>query len=48
MSVIHKSQAASLDSVMLGGAKRVTLGCSSKTSNEVVYGDMYGSVSFAR
>ena len=35
----NKSQAASLESIMLGGAKRV-LGCSSKTSNEVIWGDM--------
>ena len=36
-----KSQAASLESIMLGGAKRV-LGCnySSKTSNEAIWGDM--------
>ena len=34
-----KSQAASLESITLGGAKRV-LGCSSKTSNEAVWGDM--------
>ena len=33
------SQAASLESIMLGGAKRV-LGCSSKTSNEAIWGDM--------
>ena len=35
----NKSQIASLESIMLGGAKRV-LGCSSKTSNEAVLGDM--------
>ena len=35
----NKSQAASLQSIMLGGAKRV-LGCSSKTSNEAIWGDM--------
>ena len=35
----NKSQAASLESIMLGGAKRV-LGCSSKTSNEAIWGDM--------
>ena len=34
----NKSQAASLESIMLG-AKRV-LGCSSKTSNEAIWGDM--------
>ena len=36
---INKSQTASLESVMLGGAKCV-LGCSFKTSNEAVRGDM--------
>ena len=35
----NKSQAASLESIMLGGAKCV-LGCSSKTCNEAVWGDM--------
>ena len=35
----NKSQAASLESIMLGGAKRV-LGCLSKTSNEAIWGDM--------
>ena len=35
----NKSQAASLESIMLGGAKRV-LGCSSKSSNEAILGDM--------
>ena len=35
----NKTQAASLESVMLGGAKRI-LGCSSKTCNEAVRGDM--------
>ena len=35
----NKSQAASLESIMLGGAKYV-LGCSSKTCNEAVWGDM--------
>ena len=35
----NNSQAASLESIMLGGAKRV-LGCSSKTSNEAIWGDM--------
>ena len=34
-----KSQAAALESVMLGGAKRI-LGCFSKTCNEEVRGDM--------
>ena len=34
----NKSQAASLEN-MLGGAKRV-LGCSSKSSNEAIWGDM--------
>ena len=33
------SQAASPESITLGGAKRV-LGCSSKTSNEAIWGDM--------
>ena len=35
----NKSQTASLESIMLGGAKPV-LGCSSKTSNEVIWGEM--------
>ena len=35
----NKSQAPVLESVMLGGAKRI-LGCSSKTCNEAVRGDM--------
>ena len=37
----HESikNAAALESVMLGGAKRI-LGCSSKTCNEAVRGDM--------
>ena len=35
----NKSQVTSLESIMLGGAKRV-LGCSSKTSNEAIQGDM--------
>ena len=35
----NKYQTAFLESIMLGGAKRV-LGCSSKTSNEAVWGDM--------
>ena len=35
----NKSQAAALESIMLGGAKRV-LGCSSKTSNKAIWGDM--------
>ena len=35
----NKSPAASLESIMLGGAKRV-LGCSSKTSIEAIWGDM--------
>ena len=35
----NKNQAAALESVMLGGAKRI-LGCSSKTCNEAVRGDM--------
>ena len=35
----NKSQVASLESIMLGGTKRV-LGCSSKTSNEAIWGDM--------
>ena len=34
----NKSPAASLENIMLGGAKRV-LGCSSKTSNEAIWGD---------
>ena len=33
----NKSQAAALESIMLGGAKRI-LGCSSKTFNEAVRG----------
>ena len=35
----NKSQAAALESVMLGGAKRI-LGCSSKTCNEAVRVDV--------
>ena len=35
----NKTQAAASESVMLGGAKRI-LGCSSKTCNEAVRGDM--------
>ena len=35
----NKAQAAALESVMIGGAKR-TLGCSSRTGNEAVRGDM--------
>ena len=36
----NKTQAAALESVMLGGAKRI-LGCSSKTCNEAVRGDIW-------
>ena len=35
----NKAQASSLESVVLGGAKRI-LGCSSRTCNEAVRGDM--------
>ena len=35
----NKVQAAALESVMIGGAKRI-LGCSSRTCNEAVRGDM--------
>ena len=35
----NKAHAAALESVMIGGAKR-TLGCSSRTCNEAVRGDM--------
>ena len=35
----NKAQAAVLESVMIGGAKRI-LGCSSRTCNEAVRGDM--------
>ena len=35
----NKAQAAALESVVLGGAKRI-LGCLSRTCNEVVRGDM--------
>ena len=35
----NKSQAGSLESIILDGAKRI-LGCSSKTCNEAVRGDM--------
>ena len=35
----NKGQVAGLESIILGGAKRI-LGCSSKTSNEAVRGDM--------
>ena len=37
--VFLQSQKAALESVMLGGVKRI-LGCSSKTCNEAVRGDM--------
>ena len=35
----NKAQAAALESVKIGGAKRI-LGCSSRTCNEAVRGDM--------
>ena len=35
----NKAQAAALESVMIGGAKCI-LGCSSRTCNEAVRGDM--------
>ena len=35
----NKTQVAALESVVLGGAKRI-LGCSSRTCNEAVRGDM--------
>ena len=35
----NKSQAAALESVLLGGVKRI-LGCSSKTCNEAVRWDL--------
>ena len=35
----NKAQAAALESVMIGGAKRI-IGCSSRTCNEAVRGDM--------
>ena len=35
----NKAQAAALESVVLGGAKRI-LGCSSRTCNEAVRGDI--------
>ena len=35
----NKGQASALESILLGGAKRI-LGCSSKTCNEAVRGDM--------
>ena len=35
----NKSQVDALESIILGGAKRI-LGCSSKTCNEAVGGDM--------
>ena len=35
----YKSQAAALEPVLLGGGKRI-LGCSSKTCNEAVRGDL--------
>ena len=34
-----KSQARALESILLGGAKKI-VGCSSKTCNEAVWGDM--------
>ena len=36
----NKSQAAALESVLLGGGKRI-LGCSSKTCNEAVRGGIW-------
>ena len=35
----NKSQTRALESIILGGAKKI-LGCSSKTCNEAVWGDM--------
>ena len=35
----NKAQAAALESVMIGGAKHI-VGCSSRTCNEAVRGDM--------
>ena len=35
----NKSQASALESILLGGAKKI-FGCSSKTCNEAVRGDM--------
>ena len=35
----NKSQARALESIILGGAKKI-LGCSSKTCNEAIWGDM--------
>ena len=35
----NKTQAAALESMMLGGAKHIIRGCSSKTCNEAVKGD---------
>ena len=35
----NKSQAIALEYILLGGAKKI-LGCSSKTCNEAVWGDM--------
>ena len=37
----NKSQAAALQSVLLGGGKRILV-CSSKTCNEAVRGDLAG------
>ena len=36
----NKAQAAALESVMIGGAKH-TLGCTSRTCNEAIRGDMW-------
>ena len=35
----NKAQSAALESIVLGGAKQI-VGCSSKTCNEAVRGDM--------
>ena len=35
----NKSQTRALESIILGGAKKI-LGCSSKTCNEAVWGDI--------
>ena len=43
----NKSQAGSLESIILDGAKRI-FGCSSKTCNEAVRGDMGRANGFPR
>ena len=39
LDTLNKGQANALESILLGGAKKI-LGCSSRTCNEAVKGDM--------